>query len=151
MLDKNTPPPEVPAKRFVPLTANERTVEKDKPLFTAVQELPLLVDKNTPPSEVPTKRFVPLATIERTSVFVKPLFLEIQELPLLVDKNTPPPKCVTAKRFVPFEHKDLMYPPPGPLVCVHWAFVVKVTESNTRKSNSFFMGVGFLSLGSYKL
>ena len=44
-IDKNTPPPEVPAKIFVPLIAIARTFEYDKPLFTAIQVLPLLVDK----------------------------------------------------------------------------------------------------------
>ena len=59
MVDKTTPT-SVPAKRFVPIFANDLTEVFVKPLFTAVHELPLSVDKKTPPPAVPAKRFVPL-------------------------------------------------------------------------------------------
>ena len=57
-VDRNTPPPFVPAKRFVPDTASDRTYVLVNPVFTAVQLVPLFVDRNTP-TFVPAKRFVP--------------------------------------------------------------------------------------------
>src|SRR5258708_1582896 len=80
LVEKYTRPPVVPAKMFVPLMANEVTPrEGSRPLFTAVQLLPLLVDKNTPSampagSQVPAKMFVPLMAIDTTSVAGNPLF-----------------------------------------------------------------------------
>ena len=50
----------VPAKIFVPLTVKQRTNVLVKPVFTAVQLLPLLVDKKAPPPAAPAKIFVPL-------------------------------------------------------------------------------------------
>ena len=61
LVDKNTQPPQVPAKIFVPLMANELTEVFGKPI--EVHEAPLLVDKNTPLS-VPAKMFVPLMANE---------------------------------------------------------------------------------------
>lgn len=43
----------VPAKRFVPLMARDQTVGSVRPLFEAVQLVPLLVDRNTPFPSVP--------------------------------------------------------------------------------------------------
>ena len=61
LVDKNMPPPSVPAKIFAPLMASDEILVSVKPLLTAIQLLPLLVDKNTP-REVPAKMFVPLMT-----------------------------------------------------------------------------------------
>ena len=102
-----TPPPLVPAKRFVPLTARESTAVLVRPVFAAVQILPLSLDKKTPPPLVPAKRFVPLTASELTDVFVRPLFTTVQLLPLLVDKKTPPPPLIPAKRFVALTAREL--------------------------------------------
>ncbi len=40
---------QVPAKRFVPLTARAKTRVFVKPVLTAVQLVPLLVERKTPP------------------------------------------------------------------------------------------------------
>ena len=92
-----TPLPQVPAKRFVPLIARALTSVFVKPI--AVQLVPLLVERKTPPSD-PAKRFVPLTARAETFVFVKPLLTAVQLVPLLVERKTPPP-LVPAKRFLP--------------------------------------------------
>ena len=54
------------------------------PLFTGVQELPLLEDINTPPPFVPANStpFALRRAKERTLVLVSPEFTGVQELPL---------------------------------------------------------------------
>jgi hypothetical protein len=61
LVERKTPPPQVPAKRFVPLTAKAMTSLFVKPVLTAVQLVPLLLERKTPPPSVLAKRFVPLA------------------------------------------------------------------------------------------
>jgi len=59
LVERKTPPPKVPAKRFVPEIARAKTLVFVKPELTAVQLVPLLVERKTPPPKVPAKRFVP--------------------------------------------------------------------------------------------
>ena len=61
LVERNTPPLSVPAKRFVPEMASAETEGLVKPLLTAIQLVPLLVERNTPPA-VPTNRFASLTT-----------------------------------------------------------------------------------------
>ncbi|MCC6866806.1 MAG: hypothetical protein IT280_11685 [Ignavibacteria bacterium] len=100
LVDRKTPPPYVPAKRFVPETTSEYITRFVKPELTTVQLEPLLVDRKTPPPYVPAKRFVPETTNEYISRSVKPELTAVQFAPLLVDRKTPPP-YVPAKRFEP--------------------------------------------------
>ena len=97
LVDRKTPPPEVPAKIYVPKKAKDRTYLFVKPL--AVQLVPLFVDRKTPSPPVPAKRYMPERAKDWTVVFVKPLFTEVQLVPLFVDRKTPPP--VPAKKCVP--------------------------------------------------
>jgi hypothetical protein len=60
LVERKRPPPQVPAKRFVPLTARALTLVFVKPVLTLVQLVPLFVERKTPPPPVPAKRFVPL-------------------------------------------------------------------------------------------
>ena len=65
LVERKTPPPEVPAKIFVSETASAKTEVFVKPVLAAVQLVPLLVDRKTPP-KVPAKRFVPETAKEIT-------------------------------------------------------------------------------------
>jgi hypothetical protein len=107
LVERKTPPVDVPAKRFVPLTARHDTVVSVKPEWAGVQHVPLLVDRKTPP-EVPAKRFALLTVRAKTQRLVKPV--AVQLLPSFVDEKTPPPQ-VPAKRFVPFMAKLCILPP----------------------------------------
>ena len=59
-------PLSVAAKRFVPLTARDKTMLFVSPELTAVQLAPLLVVRNIP-LPVPAKRFAPEAAKQLTS------------------------------------------------------------------------------------
>ena len=104
--DRNTPPPKVPAKRFVPLMASDWTLLFVK-LFggvplASVQFVPLSVDKKTPLWPVPTKilLFVPSKTNDWISEVAK---VEVQVSPPSIDLNISLniSLAVPAKRFVP--------------------------------------------------
>jgi hypothetical protein len=55
-VERNTPPPLVPAKRPVPEARSDWTIVFVRPLFTGVQLAPSFVERNMPPL-VPAKRF----------------------------------------------------------------------------------------------
>ena len=57
-VERNTPAPYVPAKRFGPLTTRQPTSESVKAEPTAVQLVPSFVERNRSPP-APAKRFVP--------------------------------------------------------------------------------------------
>ena len=58
-VERNTPT-EVPAKRFVPLTAREKTSEAVRPESIGLQLAPLFVERKAPLLYVPANRCVPL-------------------------------------------------------------------------------------------
>ena len=120
-------PPLVPAKRFVPETANAETPRDPAP-GEELQLVPLFVDRKTPPL-VPAKRFVPEKASAQTKSCVKPVFMGLHEVPLLVDRKTPPPS-VPAKRFVPEMAKQPVFPPAyGKFAGVHWALACATTDA----------------------
>jgi hypothetical protein len=53
-------PPQVPAKRFGPLTARQLMCKFDNPELTTAQLLPSFVERNMPLLSVPAKRLDPL-------------------------------------------------------------------------------------------
>jgi hypothetical protein len=70
--------------------ARERTVPL-KPVFTAVQLVPLSVERKTPPL-VPAYRVSGVAGLiarEVTHTLAKPVFTAVQVVPLSVERNTP--------------------------------------------------------------
>src|ERR1035441_4174768 len=108
-------PLSVPAKRFVPLNAKDRTAgycseceSYGKPLFTAAQLVPVSVERKTPLSFVPAKRSVPLVARHENG-FQLPLSASAQLVPLLVERKTllfslPKDKLVllvSANKFMP--------------------------------------------------
>src|SRR2546421_7645067 len=92
---RQTPSFFVPAKRFVPLTAREKTVSVGKPEDDQI--VPLSVERKIPPNP-PAKRFVLLTAKELTIGFVKPVLTAVQLVPALVVRKMPDPP---EKRFVP--------------------------------------------------
>jgi hypothetical protein len=74
LVERNTPPAYVPAKRFVPLTTRDQTRVVVKPELTAVQLDPLLVERSTP-LPVPAKRFVPLIAKSYIEEFGNPVLI----------------------------------------------------------------------------
>ena len=58
-IERNTPPPSVPANALLPLTASARTFMFVSPALAAVQIAPPS-ERNTPPPLVPASRLVPL-------------------------------------------------------------------------------------------
>src|SRR3989337_2966327 len=85
LVERKTPPPSVPAKRFVPETARNQTLVFVKPVLAAVQLVPLLVERKTAP-KVPAKRFVPIATMLLKDV--NGVFADVQLVPLFVERWT---------------------------------------------------------------
>src|ERR1035437_8129334 len=60
---RKTPPPSIPAKRYVLLSAKDSTIVfayPVNPAFISVQVVPLLVERKTPPPEVPARSSVPI-------------------------------------------------------------------------------------------
>jgi hypothetical protein len=87
LLDRNTPPPEVPKRIFAPLTIKDLTLRLVIPVFTGFQLEPLLVERYTPNVFVPAKILVPLTHNERAELG-KPVLAAVQFAPLFEDKNT---------------------------------------------------------------
>jgi hypothetical protein len=56
---RKTPPPDVPAKSVLPLTAKARISVFVNPVLTAVHDVPLSVERKIPPL-VPAKSVLPL-------------------------------------------------------------------------------------------
>src|SRR5579862_4022691 len=96
-VDRKTPLVAVPAKRFVPMSANALTfVFGGKPLLvsSSVQFSPLFEERKTAKlllagSEVDTKRFVPLTIIGSASSPIISLPAGLQSEPLFVEIKTP--------------------------------------------------------------
>jgi hypothetical protein len=65
-VEKKTPPPRVPAKRFVPLVRRAETFLFVSPVLAAIQVVPLFVERKTPPPFAPAKMVVPLTAKEDT-------------------------------------------------------------------------------------
>jgi hypothetical protein len=104
-VERKTPPPEVPANRFVPATINVITIVFVRPEFTAVQLEPLFVETKIPPPELAANKFVPATANAETLLYVRPDLTDVQFVPLFVERKTP--LKVPANKFVP--------PPPSGL------------------------------------
>jgi hypothetical protein len=70
----------------------EKTPSLFRPVFTAVQLVPLLKERKTPP-RVPAYRVVGtlgFMIIDVTDPLVRPVFTAVQLVPLLKERKTPP-------------------------------------------------------------
>jgi hypothetical protein len=59
-MERNTPPPPVPANSVVPLEARARILLFVGCVVAVVQVTPPSVERNTPPPSIPSKSVVPL-------------------------------------------------------------------------------------------
>ena len=64
VVERNTPPPLVPAKRLVPIQVRARIEVLDKPID--FQFTPLSIEENIPQPFVPANIFVPIVAIVET-------------------------------------------------------------------------------------
>ena len=86
---RHTPPPYVPAKMLLSMTAREWISVYMRPELMAAQFVPLSVERNTPLS-VPAKMLLPLTLRDQTVVFAgRPELTAVQLAPVSVDRKIP--------------------------------------------------------------